>query len=102
MLLKCEVNYVLKRLTMKFKYPSIALVSLIIFLITFRIIGQDKDLLTIESTKEVGQIEVGSPYVGIEIHKSFPLLASIILLQTVLILVKIIGNVKISELCPSD
>ena len=33
-----------------------------------------KDLLTIESTKEVGQIEVGSPYVGIEIHKSFPLL----------------------------
>ena len=59
---------------MKFKYPSIALVSLIILLITFRITGQDKDLLTIESTKEVGQIEVGGPYVGIEIHKSFPLL----------------------------
>ena len=36
--------------------------------------GQDSHLLTIESTKEVGQIEVGSPYVGIEIHKSFPLL----------------------------
>ena len=30
--------------------------------------------MTIESVKEVGQIEVGSPYVGIEIHKSFPLL----------------------------
>ena len=55
---------------MKFKYPPIALVSLIILLITFRITGQDKDLLTIESTKEVGQIEVGGPYVGIEIHKS--------------------------------
>ena len=36
--------------------------------------AQDSALLTIESTKEVGQIEVGSPYVGIEIHKSFPLL----------------------------
>jgi hypothetical protein len=36
--------------------------------------GQENNLLTIESTKEVGQIEVGSPYVGIEIHKSFPLL----------------------------
>jgi hypothetical protein len=59
---------------MNFKYHSIALVSLIILLITFRLTGQDKDLLTIESTKEVGQIEVGSPYVGIEIHKSFPLL----------------------------
>ena len=35
---------------------------------------QDSDLLTIKSAKEVGQIEVGSPYVGIEIHKSFPLL----------------------------
>jgi len=41
---------------------------------TPRINGQDKNLLTIESTKEVGQIEVGGPYVGIEIHKSFPLL----------------------------
>src|SRR3989339_1816319 len=59
---------------MKFKYPSISLASFIILLITFRLTGQDTDLLTIESTKEVGQIEVGSPYVGIEIHKSFPLL----------------------------
>ncbi len=39
-----------------------------------RATGQDSDLLTIKSAKEVGQIEVGSPYVGIEIHKSFPLL----------------------------
>lgn len=59
---------------MKFKHSSISLVSLIILLITIRIGGQDKSLLTIESNKEVGQIEVGSPYVGIEIHKSFPLL----------------------------
>ncbi|MFA4922814.1 MAG: amylo-alpha-1,6-glucosidase, partial [Ignavibacteriaceae bacterium] len=59
---------------MKFKYSPISLAALILLLIPFRITGQDKDLLTIESTKEVGQIEVGSPYVGIEIHKSFPLL----------------------------
>ena len=58
---------------MKLKYSSIVIVSLII-LITSIVKGQDKNLLTIESTKEVGQIEVGSPYVGIEIHKSFPLL----------------------------
>ncbi|MDO8794434.1 MAG: amylo-alpha-1,6-glucosidase [Vicinamibacterales bacterium] len=59
---------------MTFKYLSIRFVSVLILLFPFRITGQDKDLLTIESTKEVGQIEVGSPYVGIEIHKSFPLL----------------------------
>src|SRR3990170_5568982 len=59
---------------MKFKYPSIYLVLLIMFCFTFRIAGQEKNLLTIKSVKEVGQIEVGSPYVGIEIHKSFPLL----------------------------
>ncbi len=58
---------------MKLKYSAIVIVSLII-LITSIVKGQDKNLLTIESTKEVGQIEVGSPYVGIEIHKSFPLL----------------------------
>lgn len=58
---------------MKLKILSFFTVSLII-LMTPRINGQDKNLLTIESTKEVGQIEVGSPYVGIEIHKSFPLL----------------------------
>jgi hypothetical protein len=58
---------------MKLKYSSIVIVSLII-LITSIVKGQDKNLLTIESTKEVGQIEVGSPYVGIEVHKSFPLL----------------------------
>ena len=58
---------------MKLKYSSIVIVSFII-LITSIVNGQDKRLLTIESTKEVGQIEVGSPYVGIEIHKSFPLL----------------------------
>ncbi len=59
---------------MKSKYFSIGFVSLIIVLIAVRTTGQRKESLTIKSTKEVGQIEVGSPYVGIEIHKSFPLL----------------------------
>ena len=58
---------------MNHKYPSINLL-LALLLISFNINEQDKNLLTIESTREVGQIEVGSPYVGIEIHKSFPLL----------------------------
>ncbi len=58
---------------MKLKYPSILIVCLLMLMI-LRVNGQDKSLLTIESTKEVGQIEVGGPYVGIEIHKSFPLL----------------------------
>lgn len=59
---------------MKYKYCSIYLTLLLMFCSTFRTAGQEKDLLTIKSAKEVGQIEVGSPYVGIEIHKSFPLL----------------------------
>ena len=58
---------------MNHKYPSINLL-LALLLISFNINGQDKNLLTMESTREVGQIEIGSPYVGIEIHKSFPLL----------------------------
>ena len=44
------------------------------FCATSIVAGQEKELLTIKSAKEVGQIEVGGPYVGIEIHKSFPLL----------------------------
>ncbi|HEU4879253.1 MAG TPA: amylo-alpha-1,6-glucosidase, partial [Gemmatimonadaceae bacterium] len=36
--------------------------------------AQGRDPLTIESVREVGQIEIGGPFVGIEIHKSFPLL----------------------------
>ena len=59
---------------MKFKYPSIGLAIFVILLVNLRIIGQGNDSLRIESAKEVGQIEVGGPYVGIEIHKSFPLL----------------------------
>ena len=59
---------------MKFIYPSIILTSLFISVFTLKVTGQGEDLLTVESTKEVGQIEVGSSYVGIEIHKSFPLL----------------------------
>ena len=64
----------IQNLAMKFKYPSIILTSLFISVFTLKATGQVVDLLTIESTKEVGQIEIGSPYVGIEIHKSFPLL----------------------------
>lgn len=59
---------------MKSKYFSIGFVSLILLIFAVRTLGQNKELLTIKSTKEVGQIEVGGPYVGIEIHKSFPLL----------------------------
>lgn len=35
---------------------------------------QGNELLQIKSDYEVGQIEVGGPYVGIEIHKSFPMI----------------------------
>ena len=38
------------------------------------ILAQENESLDIVSSKEVGQIEIGNPYVGIEIHKSFPLL----------------------------
>ncbi|MCK9211172.1 MAG: hypothetical protein M0P61_10085 [Ignavibacteriaceae bacterium] len=59
---------------MNSKYFSIGFVSLILLVFAARTTGQSKESLMIKSTKEVGQIEVGSPYVGIEIHKSFPLL----------------------------
>ncbi len=59
---------------MKFKYLSIVLALFLTLLFSLGITGQGNDSLRIESVKEVGQIEVGGPYVGIEIHKSFPLL----------------------------
>jgi hypothetical protein len=59
---------------MKIKPSLLCNLLLTMIFITFKVNGQDASLLTIESTKEVGQVEVGSPYVGIEIHKSFPLL----------------------------
>lgn len=37
-------------------------------------IGQTQDSLLIVSNKMVGQIEVGGPFVGIEVHNSFPML----------------------------
>ena len=52
----------------------IKITYLLLLLIPFYLVGQNNSLLTIESNKEVGQIEIGNPYVGIEIHKSFPLL----------------------------
>lgn len=36
--------------------------------------SQGNELLQVESDNEVGQIEVGGPFVGIEIHKSFPMI----------------------------
>lgn len=59
---------------MKHKYLSIFLILSILLLSSFEVIGQDKSILHIKSKKEVGQIEVGGPFVGIEIHKSFPML----------------------------
>lgn len=56
---------------MKFNFLFLFLILLLIPMVIF---GQDKNLLHIKSTKEVGQIEVGGPYVGIEIHQSFPML----------------------------
>ena len=59
---------------MKSNFLFVGILYLIYTLIPMEIFGQGKNLLHIKSTKEVGQIEVGSPYVGIEIHKSFPML----------------------------
>jgi hypothetical protein len=59
---------------MKIKPALLRNLLLTMIFMIFKVNGQDASLLTIESTKEVSQIEVGSPYVGIEIHKSFPLL----------------------------
>ena len=59
---------------MKFKFEMLCVLFFLYILMPSAIFGQDKNLLHIKSTKEVGQIEVGSPYVGIEIHKSFPML----------------------------
>jgi hypothetical protein len=59
---------------MKTKHSTIPLVLLLLIVIASIASGQKKELLSIESSKEVGQVEVGGPYVGIEIHKSIPLL----------------------------
>ncbi len=59
---------------MKFKFEMLCVLFFLYILMPSAIFGQDKNLLHIKSIKEVGQIEVGSPYVGIEIHKSFPML----------------------------
>jgi hypothetical protein len=59
---------------MKLKYILTLSVIFFYFLITNFINAQEKESLSIQSIKEVGQIEVGNPYVGIEVHKSFPLL----------------------------
>jgi len=53
---------------------TIWFMSAAIFLAPLGISAQGRDSLIIRSVKEVGQIEIGGPYVGVEIHKSFPLL----------------------------
>ncbi|HSP86936.1 MAG TPA: amylo-alpha-1,6-glucosidase [Ignavibacteriaceae bacterium] len=58
---------------MKIKFKSLNILFFI-FILAIPISTQDKTSLHIKSTKEVGQIEIGSPYIGIEIHKSFPML----------------------------
>jgi hypothetical protein len=47
---------------------------IIILISGVNLFSQGNDLLQIESNYEIGQIEVGGPYVGIEIHKSFPMI----------------------------
>ncbi|MCF8432630.1 MAG: hypothetical protein K9G34_11830, partial [Melioribacteraceae bacterium] len=47
---------------------------IIILISSANLYSQGNDLLQIESDYEVGQIEVGGPFVGIEIHKSFPMI----------------------------
>ena len=59
---------------MKFKIIIFALFILPFLLKSNTTFGQEKNSLHIISKKEIGQIEVGNPYVGIEIHKSFPML----------------------------
>jgi hypothetical protein len=59
---------------MKSKSLLFRLVILQIILLATLSNAQDSNSLHIVSKKEIGQIEVGSPYIGIEIHKSFPML----------------------------
>ncbi|MGD8781082.1 MAG: amylo-alpha-1,6-glucosidase [Ignavibacteria bacterium] len=54
------------------KLKSLYLYFILIFSLT--LYAQGNSELEIISEKEVGQIEVGGPYVGIEIHKSFPMI----------------------------
>ncbi len=51
-----------------------SLILLLLFILQSSLQAQNKNSLHIISKKEIGQIEVGNPYVGIEIHKSFPML----------------------------
>lgn len=46
----------------------------IMLLCSINLYSQGNDLLQIESDYEIGQIEVGGPFVGVEIHKSFPMI----------------------------
>jgi len=59
---------------MKLNLYLLCTLFLIHSLISAETFAQEKTSLHIKSTKEVGQIEIGSPYIGIEIHKSFPML----------------------------
>lgn len=53
---------------------KIIALSIMMLISSVSLYSQGNDLLQIESNYEIGQIEVGGPYVGIEIHKSFPMI----------------------------
>lgn len=59
---------------MKFRSSILKLMFSLIILLTSLSCAQDSNSLHIVSNKEIGQIEVGNTYIGIEIHKSFPML----------------------------
>ena len=59
---------------MKTKTIIFALSVLLLTSLNDAAFGQGKNSLHIISKKEIGQVEVGNPYVGIEIHNSFPML----------------------------
>ena len=56
------------------KAKSIRVYLFMFFFIAQLVCAQGNKKLEIVSSKEVSQIEVGSRYVGIEIHKSFPMI----------------------------
>ena len=59
---------------MRFDLNKSLVIGFLVFALFINIKSQVKDGLHIFNKKEVGQIEVGSHYVGIEIHKSIPTL----------------------------
>ncbi|MCF8418792.1 MAG: hypothetical protein K9G63_07895 [Melioribacteraceae bacterium] len=55
-------------------FNKISLLFVLLFIAVINLFAANNDSLKIESKNEVSQIEVGSPFVGIEIHNSFPMI----------------------------